>query len=771
MNTKAHLRNQKLVREYTDQPEVLPEQVRHAIEARWGHPEPIQLYALADLDPQLKLTQTWVCLGPTRVAIVNVDTSQATSESLAVKEIDRSAIQEIRESFGLSCNTIIVEGEPDAPALAIFRYTHRQRQAMGALIFVLQQAIKQTPFNVAAVEPDEQYADAMSEPIRSAQASFSDNKKAVFWRLLSYLYPYKVKISLGLLAAFLGTGLMLVPAFLTGRLIDEVITPFREETLPWQVAWEAAWVLLSFLAVSLVFRQFFLWIRLRWMSFIGEFVARDLRRDIYDHLHRLSVHYFSKMQTGSIISRVSSDSDRIWEFIAFGITEATVSVLMIVGLTGMMVYLDWQLGLFVLLPLPAIFLLIVWNGKALHGAFLRIWRKWSNLTAIISDTVPGITVVKAFNQEDHERKRFSQRNLGYVEETLRVHSIWTSFWPLFLVGIQIMQVCIWVFAIPRLIGSEAGMAPTLEIGKFVSFLLYLGLFFYPLETFAQISRMMNRSLSSAYRIFEVLDTEPEVVDKPDARRLEPIQGKIEFKDVVFGYDPVRQIIKGVSFTVQPGEMIGLVGPSGAGKTTITNLIARFYDPNSGEVRVDDVPLTELESGHYRSQIGMVLQEPYLFHGTLLENIRYGHHEASVEDVLAAARAANAHDFICKLPQGYDTIVGERGHTLSGGERQRISIARAVLHNPRILILDEATSSVDTQTERNIQEAIDRLTAERTVIAIAHRLSTLRKANRLLVMKDGHLVEEGTHEALLSQEDGTYRKLYDMQRELHEAYAL
>jgi len=283
--------------------------------------------------------------------------------------------------------------------------------------------------------------------------------------------------------------------------------------------------------------------------------------------------------------------------------------------------------------------------------------------------------------------------------------------------------------------------------------------------------MMNRSLSSAYRIFEVLDTEPEVVDVPEARNLGEIQGKIEFQNVIFGYDPVRQIIKGVSFQVNPGEMVGLVGPSGAGKTTITSLIARFYDPSSGTILIDDVPLNKIDTGHYRSRVGMVLQEPYLFHGTLLENIRYGHHEAPISDVIAAAKAANAHDFICKLPQGYDTIVGERGHTLSGGERQRISIARAVLHNPRILILDEATSSVDTETERKIQEAIDRLTANRTVIAIAHRLSTLRKADRLLVMKDGHLVEEGSHEKLLKNPDGIYCKLYKLQKELHEAYVL
>jgi ATP-binding cassette subfamily B protein len=248
-------------------------------------------------------------------------------------------------------------------------------------------------------------------------------------------------------------------------------------------------------------------------------------------------------------------------------------------------------------------------------------------------------------------------------------------------------------------------------------------------------------------------------------RLEPVQGRVVFEDVSFGYDGVRQVLRGVSFDVEPGEMIGLVGPSGGGKTTVTNLIARFYDVTAGRVLVDGVDVRDLETGHYRRQIGIVLQDPYLFHGSLVENIRYGHPEAGLEVVIEAAKAANAHDFIVKLPHGYDTIVGERGQNLSGGERQRVSIARAILHDPRILILDEATSAVDTETERKIQEAMDRLVHGRTVFAIAHRLSTLHKASRLFVMKDGCLVESGTHEELLDRPDGIYRRLHGLQMDL------
>src|SRR5260370_5604989 len=308
-----------------------------------------------------------------------------------------------------------------------------------------------------------------------------------------------------------------------------------------------------------------------------------------------------------------------------------------------------------------------------------------------------------------------------------------------------MTILTWVFALSRLLAHGT---VDLSIGTFVAFLLYMGMFFYPIEIIGQMSRLLNRALSSAHRIFDLLDTEPLLTERSDGVHLKPLRGAIEFREVTFGYDAVRQIIKGVSFGIEPGELIGLVVPSGSGKTTLINLLVRFYDVTGGDVKVDGVPLPELALGAFRRQCAMVLQDPFLLHRTILENIRYGVPEALLSDVISAAQAANAHDFICRLPNGYDTVVGERGHTLSGGERQRVSIARAILHNPRILILDEATSSVDTETEHQIQEALNRLIAGRTVVAISHRLSTLKPATRLLMLKEGRLIEHGPHAPLL-----------------------
>ena len=750
----------EIVSRYTDQPYGLPPAVRARIAESWDG-DRILLYALCDLDESLGLARIWLALGPRQIALVRESDDGGPPK---VQSFERSRIRELSEARGLSCTVMSILGQPGEPALAVLRYTQRQRKAVENLCFVIERQLEGV--EVETPDPDAEYVESLARPIRDAQALVAGRRIAVLWRLLSYLKPYSRQMSIGMSAATLLTVCTLFPAYVAGYLIDRVIEPTQAGLMTTQAAATAAWFAVAALGAVYVLRQGANFVRLRLMAIMGENVARDLRRELYDHMQSLSLSFFSRKKTGSLITRVTADTDRLWQFLALGVVDVSLAFITLIGLSAMLILLDWRLGLIMTLPVPVLCWGIWRHGERMNAMFLRAWRKWSRVTDVLSDTIPGMRVVKAFHAEEREKERFGDRNYDVTDEFNDIHRVWTLFWPGLVLTIHAMVITVWIFAIPRLIGTSD--LPALTGGTFVSFLLYMTMFGGPIEIIGQIARVMNRATSSAHRVFEVLDTRPEVKDVPNARVLDPISGRVAFESVTFAYDGVRQILKGVSFEVKPGEMIGLVGPSGGGKTTITNLIARFYDASSGSVKIDGVDIREIDSGRFREQIGMVLQDPYLFHGTVLENITYGMPDATLDDAVEAAVAANAHDFICALPHGYDAMVGERGQTLSGGERQRVSIARAILHNPRILILDEATSSVDTETEWKIHEALSRLVQGRTVIAIAHRLSTLKRANRLFVVDDGRLTEQGTHEELLAIPDGTYRKLHNMQIELQEA---
>ena len=754
MKTPLQQIDERIITRYTDQPPVLPADLRRQIEVAWGG-GPVQLYAFADLDHALRLTDRWVALGPEHVAEVRVD----ADGRLDMRVFARAAITAVREVPGLSATTLTVLGAPGDPPLAVLRYTQRQRRAFENLRFVLEEGLE--GHEVTAGDADREYTESVARPIRDTQALVAGRSGAVLFRLLGYLRPYRRELTLGMSAAAVITFVSMAPPWIAGQLIDRVIRPAQDGTLPLERASMVAWIAVAAMALVFLVRQGAALVRLRLMAVLGEWVARDLRAELYEHIQRLSLSFFARKKTGGLITRVSADTDRLWEFLAFGVVDVSLSLVMLMGLGTVLISLDWRLGLVMTVPAPIFCWLIFRHGQSINPLFLRGWRKWSRVTDVLSDTIPGVRVVKAFNQESREVSRFVERNEAVTTEFNRVHHVWTTFWPLLMLAVHGTTVLVWALAVPRLLGDGAA----LSTGTFVSFLLYATMFVAPIDIIGQMARTMNRATSSAHRVFEVLDTEPEIRDAVESVRLEPVRGDVTFDNVTFGYDGLRQVIRGVSFDVAPGELIGLVGPSGGGKSTVVNLIARFYDVSGGAVLIDGVDVRRLDSGHFRRQIGMVLQEPYLFHATVLENIRYGLPDASHADVISAARSANAHDFICKLPYGYETIVGERGQTLSGGERQRISIARAILHDPRILILDEATSSVDTETEREIQEALERLISGRTVFAIAHRLSTLRRASRLFVVADGRLVEAGTHQELLQQPDGRYRRLYEMQLHL------
>jgi ATP-binding cassette subfamily B protein len=762
---RRHRSDSDLIARYTTQPDRLPVLLRSQIE-RSIDGQAVQLYALADLDQSMQLSEIWVVLSQTYLVIA--ETIDGGS-NWGLNIIDRDLISSVYEIPGLSCSSLVINGSVGDTQLAILRYSHRQRRAMENIRYLLEQHIAGRDVQLA--DPDQTYASAVTQSVRDAQASVAGGQRlSVLWRLLSYLGPYRRDLIIGMVAALVMTILSLLPPYMTKYLIDKAIKPFESGIITADQAQLIGAIVIGSLALAYLFRELSHWLRLRYMSVLGELVAADLRRELYEHLQQLSLSFYSRKQTGSIISRVSHDTDRLWDFIAFGVVEVSLAIIMLLGLSAMLLILDWRLGLVMVLPLPLLFFAFVVHSRNLKRIFLRVWRKWSAVTEVLSDTIPGMRVVKAFNQEGREVNRFNASNEKALDEFTRLHNVWTRFWPLLMLGLHAMAIALWMFSMPRLLNGQDDQALGLSFGTFMAFLLYAGMFFQPIETVGMVTRMMNRATSSALRIFEILDTQPDIVDIENSLKLEPINGRVTFQNVTFSYDGVRQVIRDISFDVAPGEMIGLVGPSGSGKTTVTNLISRFYEPSSGDILIDGHDIRQLDTGHFRRQIGVVLQDSHLFHSTVLENIRYGAPGASLMEVIEAARAANVHEFVARLPNGYDTVVGERGHTLSGGERQRIAIARAILSDPRILILDEATSSVDTETERKIQEALERLVEGRTVFAVAHRLSTLRRASRLLVLKEGRLVEQGTHRELLDMEGGVYRKLHETQRELHEMYA-
>jgi ATP-binding cassette subfamily B protein len=501
------------------------------------------------------------------------------------------------------------------------------------------------------------------------------------------------------------------------------------------------------------------------LAYLSEKMTHDLRSRAYAHLQKLSLAFFSKKPTGQLISRISHDTDRLWDFIAFGVVEVMMASATIIGVCAVMFWKSPVLASITLVPLPIGICMTVFHTRRMRRFFGRIWRRWSRMTSQLSDTIPGVRVIKAFTQEQHEVDRFTLRSRDVHDEAIALHREWTSYWPMITLLLQTGNLIIWAYAGPRILYGQ------FTLGTFVMFTALIWMFYRPIEELGMMNRMFQRAATSAQRVFDIMDTAPAIFTPARAVRAPRIEGRVTFEHVGFSYDGVKHVLQDISFDVRPGEVMGLAGPSGGGKTTLVNLICRFYDVVEGRILIDGTDVRDLDLHELRSQIGVVLQEPYLFTGTIAENITYGRREASREEVIEAARAANAHDFIIGFPDGYDTLVGERGQTLSGGERQRISIARAILKNPRLLIFDEATSSVDTETEQKIQEAISRMIAGRTTFAIAHRLSTLRSAHRLIILEKGKLVQMGTHDELLAEEKGLYARLYKMQSDLRALFAV
>ena len=569
-------------------------------------------------------------------------------------------------------------------------------------------------------------------------------------RVLGYLKPYKTFVALTLGFAVLTTLLDLVPPWLIKVIVDRLVDHVDDGGL---YAFVLALVLVYF------GRNYSNYKRILINNRLEQKVVFDIRSHVYRALQKLSLNYFENRSTGEIMSRVNDDVTHVERIFIDGVEQVVTATLTLIGIMIILFYLHWKLAVASLIPIP--FLLIgAWKYTVrAHSLYHQVRERAAKMNGILQDTISGIKETLAFNRQRHEVKRFEQRSGDYCKSTLEVMRLWAVYSPAMMFMGSLGTVAIILYGIGLVQAQE------ITVGTLIAFIWYLSLFYTPINQLHTLNHMLQHALASSDRLFEIIDAQPDVVEDPDPVHPEaPVHGEIVFDAVDFSYIPSKQVLHQVSFTLRPGEKAALVGHTGSGKSTLVKLLMRFYDADDGQIRLDGHPLRKLSLAYLREQVGLVSQEPFLFNGTVEENILYGRLDAGPDEVGRAARAAHAHEFIEQLPNGYETLIGERGVKLSGGERTRLAIARVFLKDPPILILDEATASVDTETEAKIKEALSQLMALRTTLVIAHRLSTLEGADRVLVLKGGRLVESGTHKELI-QSDSEYASLFQSQLHL------
>lgn len=566
-------------------------------------------------------------------------------------------------------------------------------------------------------------------------------------RILRYVKPYRGLALLTLACAGLTTGLDLVPPWLIKVIIDDVIQAKRLDVLPWAI---------GALLLGYGLRNTCASLRIRFNNTLEQRVVRDLRNEVFAALQRLSVNYFEQRSTGELMSRVNNDTEHVERIFIDGIEALVTASLTLLGISVLLFMLNWKLALIALIPIPILIVSAVFFTSRAHRTYHEIRRSTADLNAYLQDAISGIRETMGFNRQAAERRRFNALSEQYSASNLKIMYLWSLYSPtMMFVGSLGTLLTLWF-------GAHEVVAGTLTLGELVMFLGYLALFYVPINQIHSVNHMLQHALAASERVFEVLDAKPEIQDGPGVTvPTEPLHGSVRFDSVSFAYRADVPVLRDVSFDVQAGERIALVGPSGAGKSTLLKLLMRFYDVQGGVILIDGYDIRDLPVAYLRRHIGLVQQEPFLFNGTIRENIAYGNESADAASIEEAARAARAHDFIEELPEGYETWIGERGVKLSVGQKQRVSIARVLLKDPPIVIFDEATSNVDMETEVKIREALAVLTKGRTTFVIAHRLSTLQDAGRILVLDHGRIVEEGDHESLLAK-GGLYAGLYEAQ---------
>jgi len=570
--------------------------------------------------------------------------------------------------------------------------------------------------------------------------------RVIIPRLLGYMGRFRRRTLLMMLMVLCNTLLNLLPPFLFTLAIDRYITAMDFAGL---TLLGGAIVAISVATFAAQFAQRYL------INWLGSKMEYDMRMDMFRHLQRLSLRYYAEREVGSIVSRVTNDIDKISELVTSGVVSAISDVVTLIGIVAIMLWMSTRLSLitFTIIPMIVAFMLL-W-GRRVRTVYRRTRKTIASVSAKIEESVSGMKEIQSFSRETATRREFQEANISNMEANVEASRIMSAFWP--AVGIfGAIGNCLVLW-----FGGGAVMRGAMTIGVLFGFMSYLNRFFWPIQDLSMFWNNVQSAMAAAERVFGLLDTEVEIRDKPDAIALLKVEGKIAYEGVTFSYEPDQPVLRDIDLNIEPNTTVALVGPTGAGKTTMINLLYRFYDPQKGRITVDGHDLRSVELESHRRQMAIVLQDPFLFSGTVKENIRYGNPQASDEEIISVAEAVGAHEFIMNLPEGYETDVRERGGRLSMGQRQLVSLARALIADPRILIMDEATSSVDAYTELIIKQAMEKVLRKRTSIVIAHRLSTVRNADLIVVLDKGRIVDMGKHDELMRR-GGLYRKLYEMQ---------
>ena len=584
-------------------------------------------------------------------------------------------------------------------------------------------------------------------PSPNAECINCSGKGKVISKFSKYIFPEKKSLILCMILSVITTAMALVPPYVTKELVDNVIPQNNMNGL----------VKIIILLVGVYIIQYAVnGIRSYWLRLTGNRIITSIKKDIYAKAQYLPMSFYDKISTGSVINRVNSDAAVIQSFVMKMSQEAIVQAFTLIGLVVIMLSMDWKLTLFSLVPIPIVVFFAKLFSNVIRPKYMRLWRRGSAISTILADTIPGVRIVKAFTNERNAIRKFDSYCDEWYNEDKKVAAPAAFFPSVITFLVTCGSLVIWFAGGRMVIGGNSGIT----LGLLVSFISYASMFYTPVNFFANIGDTYQNTLASAEKILDILDAEPEP-NFGEGNTAPSLEGRIEFRNVNFSFDRSKKVLSNINLTIEPGDIVGIVGTTGSGKSTLINLLMRYYDEYDGEILIDGENVRNIDMDYYRNSIGFVQQEPMMFRDTIFNNIAYGSNNLNVEQVLYAAEVANAHGFISKLPDAYDTMLGERGVGLSGGEKQRVSIARAVLKNPSILIFDEATAAVDSETENLIQSAIERLISGRTTIMIAHRLSTLRKANKIVVVDKGEIVECGTPDELMALK-GKYYKLIEIQ---------